>query len=639
MTPTFRSDLTCSREEQQGVVFYRIDDPKAQTSFRLYEIEYLIAKKLDGTRTLLEVIAAVKKEFNFDISEPDLQRFVNQLESMGFLLGGRDGEASVEQETAVMARPSKAPAAAPESLDLLDDAGGAEPHLDQAEFDRLLRSAFMHVKQGYIVHARDYFLAAKELNPTDDRLAKLVHHLEIIGDASGPAEVEYLWNQATELFPDVAARLGPFVDAHSGGTQVDSDEGETTGSGGEDIRSRLVWAVVALVVLAGGIAGLVFVFMEYGNHIFGTAERVRVAAVKAERIPIFHDGKATAVEPLNEKWLKIGGDGVVDKVHVAISNRVSAGDVLVSLELPDRATEQLAKAQKAVDKNTVVYNKAMEKLGKITDEMEGVQTERTVAEEKLKGLLRPQSVLKQGGVSKRDIEKWKTVKVEANKKLSKLTKKARGPKKQVANAEKKLVAAQKRFESLQQQLGDNFIRAPFDGRVVALNAAVGKTVKAGEQLVQLRDVDGVRLTFEVGTAAELQTGGEAHVALGRGAPNRAKVLEVGEGGRVVLKLEDPSGGFVDIAPEEFGLVKQFVEPAFRIPTGGLTGAEGAPYVIEALQNSAHWRNVEVLSRDASSVVIRDGTGTLRDGAAIVVGHLEGGNLANIPDGSSLVIEN
>ena len=221
MTPTFRSDLTCSREEQQGVVFYRIDDPKAQTSFRLYEIEYLIAKKLDGTRTLLEVIAAVKKEFNFDISEPDLQRFVNQLESMGFLLGGRDGEASVEQETAVMARPSKAPAAAPESLDLLDDAGGAEPHLDQAEFDRLLRSAFMHVKQGYIVHARDYFLAAKELNPTDDRLAKLVHHLEIIGDASGPAEVEYLWNQATELFPDVAARLGPFVDAHSGGTQVD----------------------------------------------------------------------------------------------------------------------------------------------------------------------------------------------------------------------------------------------------------------------------------------------------------------------------------------------------------------------------------------------------------------------------------
>src|SRR5512137_1035872 len=105
MRPSFRSDLKCSREEQQGVVFYRIDDPKSQTSFRLYEIEYLIAKKMDGVRTFPEVITAVKTEFNFDITEPDLQRFVNQLESMGFLTGGRGGSESsdaFESETQVM---------------------------------------------------------------------------------------------------------------------------------------------------------------------------------------------------------------------------------------------------------------------------------------------------------------------------------------------------------------------------------------------------------------------------------------------------------------------------------------------------------------------------------------------------------
>src|SRR5688500_16301845 len=96
MRPTFRSDLTCSREEQQGVVFYRIDDPKSQTSFRLYEIEYLIAQKLDGKRTLNEVISAVKEEYNFDISEPDLQKFVNQLDSMGFVLKGEGGAAAPE---------------------------------------------------------------------------------------------------------------------------------------------------------------------------------------------------------------------------------------------------------------------------------------------------------------------------------------------------------------------------------------------------------------------------------------------------------------------------------------------------------------------------------------------------------------
>src|SRR5688572_2063965 len=97
MRPSFRSDLICSREEQQGVVFYRVDDTKTETNFRLYEIEYLIARKLDGTRTLLEVIEAVKQEYNFDISEPDLQRFVNQLDAMGFLSvdGGMGGAAEV----------------------------------------------------------------------------------------------------------------------------------------------------------------------------------------------------------------------------------------------------------------------------------------------------------------------------------------------------------------------------------------------------------------------------------------------------------------------------------------------------------------------------------------------------------------
>src|SRR6476659_9910305 len=59
MPPTFRTDLTCSREEQQGVVFYRIDDPRTKTSFRLYEIEYLIAQKLTGQRTLEQADGAV----------------------------------------------------------------------------------------------------------------------------------------------------------------------------------------------------------------------------------------------------------------------------------------------------------------------------------------------------------------------------------------------------------------------------------------------------------------------------------------------------------------------------------------------------------------------------------------------------
>src|SRR6476646_10182095 len=112
MLPTFRNDLTCSREEQQGVVFYRIDDPETKTSFRLYEIEYLIAQKLNGERGLAEVIDAVKAEYNFDITEADLQKFISQLESMGFVRGQNDMMEipstpipMVEVDTAEMPRP------------------------------------------------------------------------------------------------------------------------------------------------------------------------------------------------------------------------------------------------------------------------------------------------------------------------------------------------------------------------------------------------------------------------------------------------------------------------------------------------------------------------------------------------------
>ena len=104
-----------------------------------------------------------------------------------------------------------------------------EPAADTAEMERLLRSALLHVKQGYIVHARDYFLAARELDPSDDRLNKLVSHLEIIGDASGPAEVEYLWDQARRLFPNIVSELGQVIDAKAGGGTADAPAAQLSG--------------------------------------------------------------------------------------------------------------------------------------------------------------------------------------------------------------------------------------------------------------------------------------------------------------------------------------------------------------------------------------------------------------------------
>jgi multidrug efflux pump subunit AcrA (membrane-fusion protein) len=641
MRPSFRSDLTCSREEQQGVVFYRIDDPRSQTSFRLYEIEYLIAKKLDGSRSLGEVITAVKKEFNFDISEPDLQRFVNQLESMGFLHAGTpSGEhpAQPEQETAVMERPAEPV----DDLEILEPEPLDAPDVDQAELDRLLRSAFLHVKQGYIVHARDYFLAAKELNPTDERLTKLVHHLEIIGDSSGPAEVEYLWKQATELFPDVAEEVGPLIDAKSGApaAQVIETPAVSMPSGDEDIKSRVVWALVALVVLAGGAGGLIYVLTQHGGRIFGTAARVRVTTLRSERIPIYYDTPATSIQPLNEKWLSFDSEGKVGDVLVEPSSRVDKGAVLMSLVLPERLDKQLTKVKRNVSKAQANLDKVAGRVEKLVAEREAVETERTAAEDKLREL-RPKSVLKQGGVSKRDLEKWKAVKVEANKKLSRLKKKERGPRKQLVKAQKKRDAALKKLDALQQKLSDKLIRAPFEGIVAEVKASVGQQVKPNYKVLLIRDPFVVRITFLLDSRPSLEVGGQAYVAVSRGKPNEARVVRMDardQGVQVAIKMTDPSGAFAAIEPNEFRLVEQYADSAFRIPLGAIIDSGDGTRILIASQKRAFERAVKVVKQEATSAVIQDKSGSLRDGAKVVTSHLDGGKLEDIPDGSFLETE-
>lgn len=634
MRPTFRTDLKCAREEQQGVVFYRVDDPQTQTSFRLYEIEYLIAKKLDGQLAIPEVIRAVKESYNFDISEPDLQKFVSQLESMGFVgLGGEEAPAQgpPDQEAAVMPHPIGG------GLEM-DEPGGEVSDSDSAELHRLLKSALLHVKQGYIVHARDYFLAAKELNPSDQRLSKLVSHLEIIGDASGPAEVEYLWNQAKEFFPDVAEEVGPLAELPSGASGTPGDSGGlATETIDGDLRSRILWSLlfIVLLVVAGG--GLWYVFTV--GRILESAARVRVTSLKAQRLPILHDGHASEVLPGREEWLSFASAGKVAEVHANEGDRVNEDEILAILQLKGKMGKKFNRTRAQLEKAQVAHDRTLRKLDEVLSEREAIEADRTAAEDKLKEL-RPKSVLSQGGVSKRDLEKWKRVKVKANKQLSRLAKKERGPKKEEANAKKKLVKAQKQLAAAQRKIAQKLIRAPFAASVKEVAVQPGSTVKPTDKVVQLRDNLVARIAFNVPDAAGRQPGGEAHVVLSRGAPSRAKIDKVSpaEGGtRLEVTIVDPSGGFVDMPPSGFRLVKEFVRQAFSIPVGAVfQGAESDKhFVFVAVQGRAILREVEVLARDASSAIIRSDAGVLRDGEQLVVGRVGDEEIAEIADGSFL----
>lgn len=645
MRPTFRPDLICSREEQQGVVFYRVDDPKSETNFRLYEIEYLIATKLDGTRSLEDVINAVRSDYSFDISDADLQRFVSQLEAMGFLT--RPGGLP-EQTTK---SPALAGAANGIALDSNGDSGDAiididAPDTDTAEMERLLRSALLHVKQGYIVHARDYFLAARELDPKDDRLNKLVSHLEIIGDASGPAEVEYLWDQARKLFPNIVSELGQVIDSKvSGpaGAEAGSPASQLSGKrstarlpGEEDLRTRVMWTMLLLVVVLGGGALLYWLAREGG--IFESPIIVQTTTLEATQIPVYYPESPTSARPLKEKALHFVERGRIAEIKVEKGARVNQGDLVATLELPPPQQKQIELAKANVATMKEAYDKVAERANALVGEREKLEAERDTASEKLKEL-QPKVLLNQGGVSKRDLEKWKKAKAAAIKKLQAFAKREKGPKTAEAAAKKKLEIAQGKAEQLERKIAGRLLRAPFAGTIEEVKVKAGDAVAEKAPVIVLRDESEAILGFELAGEVPFSAGGQAQISVDRGTPSRAKIADVKKAdgkSKVDVAIADPSGAFATMEPSKFRLVKETLDPAFRVPMSSIAkSAEGKTHVYVIAQGRALARDVEIIESDAAAAVVRDVSGSLHNGDTLVAASTDTGDVTQIADGAFL----
>lgn len=726
MRPQFRSDLQASREEQQGVVFYRIDDPQTQTSFRLYEIEYLIARKLDGRRELNEVIGAVKAEYNFDITEPDLKKFVSQLESMGFITSAAAvspapapaapapaapaaaapaavapapvapapaemppdttqpmgaAAAMVQELQQATPAPSGQPSAVAAVGEDVDDIQVEEPEqetvtnashpapsalpnpgveagheldpalplteedvfstptvehpapLDPLAIDpagamdgrrgttgpdevlRIIRSGFEHLRKGFVVHARDYFNAARETRPDDDRLAKIATHLAMVPDDAQPQELEQLWSTARDLFPEIAAEVAAELEG-----EADFPEEE------EPLRSRLFWlAVLALVLLLGG--GALFYVVKEMN-LLQSAVVVQVSTLEASRVPIYYDGVAQEVGPVKQQWLPFQGEGTVVQAAAA-GQRVKGGDVLVMLELPGPAQKKLDRAKSALEKARAQYDKAAASLAEIMNERELLEAERDEAERKIQEL-RPSGILKASGASRRDLEKLKRALVKSNKKLSKLAKKERKPRAQERKAKQRVEKAMAAVAQVEGRLKDRLLRAPFDGVVVETRFTEGAAAASAEEGVLLRDAGGARVVFSLASAGELQPGGEAQVAVEEGDPITGKVLsvEAGDGTvRLTVDLSNVDAELLNEEPEKFHLIRAFVDDAYRVDASAILEAEGQPFsVFVADGGRAVPRPVEILSKGPSRAVIRSADGKLRDGDRVVIAVPELGSL-------------
>src|SRR5579885_2263698 len=114
-SPRFRTDLLSQRGEAEGITFYDVTDKQTGTSFRMYEVEYLVAKALDG-RSLDAVAREVVAKLGVETNADELRGLVQKLGELGFLQGGELAhDVSAALESAVLSPPPAviAPAAAP----------------------------------------------------------------------------------------------------------------------------------------------------------------------------------------------------------------------------------------------------------------------------------------------------------------------------------------------------------------------------------------------------------------------------------------------------------------------------------------------------------------------------------------------
>lgn len=85
--PKFREDLIISRQEFEKTTYYVIKDPVTRKFFRIKEFEYFITRNLDGETPPDEVIDRFQKRFDVKLPPDTLGKFIQRLESLGFLEG------------------------------------------------------------------------------------------------------------------------------------------------------------------------------------------------------------------------------------------------------------------------------------------------------------------------------------------------------------------------------------------------------------------------------------------------------------------------------------------------------------------------------------------------------------------------
>jgi hypothetical protein len=637
--PTFRTDLRYTREEQDGAVYYTIEDPRSQARFRLYEIEFHIARQFDGQRTLQQVAENIRREHDFEISDNDLRKFIGQLRTMHFVQGPEQPGEIEPLGLGPVPEPMGEIATTEMSLAELSPAGPPRSRKGN-DSRRLLLTALTHLRQGELAHARDFVVAAQQAEPRRDNLDRLLDALDSLDGGATAEERANLWRQCAQWYPDIVAMLPPMhqpkrttglqpavVGRRPMGTRL-----HDTFAGVQAAATWKKWLGGLLLLAACGGGGGAFYVL------WNSAPQVHGRRLEAERLPIFSPQPASHKNCSQQLWASFAQGGRIAEI-AEVGHRVAAHDVLVALALAPPQRLALGAAHAAVLQAEMQQTKLMQGLQPLQQQRQTLQTQQATALTQMQKL-RPHKAAPDARARGQMAQIRRGV-ARTQGELARLGRTIRRMTAQLALVRSRLPALHRRQAELEARFGGVRRLAPFAGEVAEVRAKVGDAVRPNAPLVLLQDPSVLRLRFEVGRRTALKPDASVTVVAEGGAPLVGRVLAVsaaaGHQQGVDVELHDPSGALFRLPPAAFHLIESYADPAFRVVSRALVrGADPkTARVLLQLNGLATYRTVQVLTEADGEAVIFDASGKLHDRALILTAQADGTPLSALRDGTEV----
>src|ERR1051326_4220995 len=266
----------------------------------------------------------------------------------------------------------------------------------------------------------------------------------------------------------------------------------TSQNNGRDRRNLLV--IGALVIVA------VVLFTGLNTRRGGTAVRAEKVARQEIASVIATNGK---IEPVDSFEAHAPAPAIVKNVLVTEGDRVKPGQLLVQLDDADaraqaaRALSQLRAAEASLQ--AVKTGGTQEELLTTRADLSKAQAERGEAQRNLQAI---QKLRQNGAASPAEVEaaQNRLQKAEADVQLlqSKQTRRFSSP--EVAKVEASAAEARAAYAAAEDLLQHSNVTAPFAGTVYQLPVKRGGYVSAGELLVQVANMEKVRVRSEEHTS-------------------------------------------------------------------------------------------------------------------------------------------